>query len=258
MRLLVANPNSTEAITEACAALARAAASPNTEIVPWTNRDGPPVIDSLYGDSMAGRPLAKGLVAHASRVDAVVLAGFGGYGTGAIKEALDIPVVGLPEAAMAFATPLCHRFVIITTSPRMIPYTQDLVQALGFAPRCAAVRAVDLPPLGKGEPPAEEVVAKLAAESAAATWGGTPSSDTQSRQKTFSTNVFCTLRASRCVVKPLFPSPSLQSACCGLSSAQLGQHGRVGRYTEYPLHCRGGRRQRTRYAPCGGTGPIRR
>lgn len=168
MRLLVANPNSTEAITEACAALARAAASPNTEIVPWTNRDGPPVIDSLYGDSMAGRPLAKGLVAHASRVDAVVLAGFGGYGTGAIKEALDIPVVGLPEAAMAFATPLCHRFVIVTTSPRMIPYTQDLVQALGFAARCAAVRAVDLPPLGKDEPPAEEIVASLTAEAAAA------------------------------------------------------------------------------------------
>ena len=40
MRLLVANPNSTESITEACAVLARAAAAPGTEIVPWTNRDG--------------------------------------------------------------------------------------------------------------------------------------------------------------------------------------------------------------------------
>ena len=167
MRVLVANPNSTEAITDACAALARAAASPGTEIVPWTNRDGPPLIDSLYGDSMAARPLARSLVAVAPRVDAVVLAGFGSYGSGAVKEVLEIPVVGLAEAAMAFATPLCHRFVIVTTSPRMIPYTQDLVQALGFAPRCAAVRAVDLPPLGKGEPPAEEVVARLAAEAAA-------------------------------------------------------------------------------------------
>ncbi len=33
MRLLVANPNSTEAITGACVALARAAASPETDIV---------------------------------------------------------------------------------------------------------------------------------------------------------------------------------------------------------------------------------
>ncbi len=168
MRLLVANPNRTEAITDACATLARAAASPGTEIVPWTNRDGPPVIDSLYSDSMAGRPLARSLVAIAERVDAVVLAGFGSYGTGAVKEALDIPVIGLPEAAMAFATPLCHRFVIVTTSPRMIPYTQDLVHALGFAARCAAVRAVGLPPVGKDEPPAPEVVRSLAAEVAAA------------------------------------------------------------------------------------------
>jgi len=164
MKLLVANPNSTESITEACAVLARAAAAPGTEIVPWTNRDGPPVIDSLYGDSMASRPLAKSLGALATRVDAVVLAGFGSYGSGAVKEALDIPVVGLAEAAMAFATPLCHRFAIVTTSPRMIPYTQDLVESLGFAARCAAVRAVDLPPVGKDEGPAELVVESLAKE----------------------------------------------------------------------------------------------
>jgi len=50
----------------------------------------------------------------------------------------------------------------------MIPYTQDLVHALGFAARCAAVRAVDLPPVGKDEPPALEVVRSLAAEVAAA------------------------------------------------------------------------------------------
>lgn len=167
MRLLVANPNSTEAITEGCAALARAAAAPGTEIVPWTNHEGPPVVDSLYGDYMAGRPLARRLHALSPRPDAVVLAGFGNYGTGAVKETLDVPVVGLAEAAMAVATPLCHRFLIVTTSPRMIPYTEDLVQVLGFAPRCVAVRAVDLPPLGKDEPPADEVVAKLAAETAA-------------------------------------------------------------------------------------------
>ena len=168
MRLLLANPNSTEAITTACAGLARAAASPGTEVVPWTNREGPPAVDSLYGDYMAGRPLVMRLAALAPRPDAIVLAGFGNYGTGAVKEALDVPVVGLAEAAMAFATPLCHRFAIVTTSPRMIAYTEDVVQLFGFAPRCAAVRAVDLPPVTAGEPPADDVVASLAVEVAAA------------------------------------------------------------------------------------------
>jgi allantoin racemase len=168
VRVLLANPNATEAITDACAVLARAAAAPTTEIVPWTNREGPPAVDSFYGDYVAGRPLAMRLAALAPGPDAVVLAGFGNYGTGAVKEVLEIPVVGLAEASMAFATPLCHRFAIITTSPRMIAYTEDLVQASGFAARCATVRAVDLPPVAAGEPPADEVVASLLTEVAAA------------------------------------------------------------------------------------------
>src|SRR5260370_26493568 len=56
MRILLANPNSTEALTEACAVLARRAASPGTLIESWTNREGPPAVDSMYGDYMAGRP----------------------------------------------------------------------------------------------------------------------------------------------------------------------------------------------------------
>jgi allantoin racemase len=167
MKLLLANPNATETVTRACANLARAAALPGTEIVEWTNREGPPLIDSYYGDYLAGRPLAIALAALAPAPDAVVLAGFGNYGTHAVKEALDVPVVGLPDAAMAYATPLCHRFAIITTAARMIPYTEDLVEALGFAARCAAVRAVELPPIAAGEPPADQIVAALATEAAA-------------------------------------------------------------------------------------------
>lgn len=167
MKLLLANPNATEAVTKACADLARATALPGTEIIEWTNRGGPPLIDSYYGDYLAGRPLVTALAALAPAPDAVVLAGFGNYGTHAVKEVLDVPVVGLPEAAMAYAISLCHRFAIVTTSPRMIAYTEDLVEALGFASRCATVRAVTLPPMGVAEPPAEEVVARLATESAA-------------------------------------------------------------------------------------------
>lgn len=167
MKLLLANPNATDAVTKACAELARAAAAPGTDIVAWTNRSGPPVVDSFYGDAMAARPLAQALAALTPVPDGVVLAGFGSYGTSAVKEVLDVPVVSLAEAAMAYAVPLCHRFAIVTTSSRMIAYTEDLVQALGFSARCAAVRAVELPPLGAPEPSAKELVTRLAAEAAA-------------------------------------------------------------------------------------------
>jgi allantoin racemase len=151
VRILLANPNSTEALTEACAALARQAASPGTLIEGWTNREGPPAVDSMYGDYMAGRPLARALALLSPPPDALVLAGFGNYGTGAVKETLQVPVVSMAEAAMAIAVTLCHRFAIVTTAARMIPYTEDLVQLAGFAPRCAAVRAVELPPIAAPE-----------------------------------------------------------------------------------------------------------
>lgn len=161
MRILVANPNATEAITEVCAKLARAAASPGTEVIGWTNRQGPPVIDSFYGDYSAGRPLVRALVDVRPRPDAIVLAGFGNYGTAAVKEALDIPVLGMAETAMGLAVPFCHRFAILTTSLRMVPYTQDLIAGLGFADRCAAVRAVELPSFDADEAPVDRVVDAL-------------------------------------------------------------------------------------------------
>ena len=148
MRILLANPNSTEALTEACLGLARQAASPGTLVEGWTNREGPPAVDSVYADYMAGRPLARALAMLVPPPDAVVLAGFGNYGTAAVKEALECPVVSMAEAAMSMAVPLCHRFAIVTTAARMIAYTEDVVQLAGFAPRCAAVRAVELPPIG--------------------------------------------------------------------------------------------------------------
>ena len=174
MKILLANPNATEAITEGCGVLARKAASPGTEVIAWTNREGPPVVDSFYADYAAGRALSRSLARWAPPPDAVVLAGFGNYGTAAVKEVMDVPVLNLAEAALAFAIPFCHRFAVLTTSPRMIPYTQDLIALLGLAGRCSDVRAVSLPPLDSTDPsPAAaeaEVLAAvehLVAESAA-------------------------------------------------------------------------------------------
>jgi allantoin racemase len=175
LKILLANPNATEAITDSCSVLARAVASPGTEVMGWTNREGPPMVDSFYADYAAGRALSRALARWAPLPDAVVLAGFGNYGTAAVKEVMDVPVLNLAEAALAFAIPFCHRFAIVTTSTRMIPYTQDLIALLGQASRCSGVRAVKLPPLDPTDPsPAsaasdvlaavEDVIAESAAD----------------------------------------------------------------------------------------------
>jgi allantoin racemase len=163
LKILLANPNATEAITETCSALARAVASPGTEVIGWTNREGPPMVDSFYADYAAGRLLSRSLARWAPPPDAVVLAGFGNYGTAAVKEVMDVPVLNLAEAALAFAIPFCHRFAVLTTSPRMVPYTQDLIALLGLTGRCAGVRAVSLPPLDAAEPSPPEAESEVLA-----------------------------------------------------------------------------------------------
>lgn len=75
MRVLVVNPNATDAITEGCVALARAAAASGTEVVGWTNRESPPVVDSFHADYLAGRALLTGLPRLEPAADAVVPAG---------------------------------------------------------------------------------------------------------------------------------------------------------------------------------------
>lgn len=165
MKILLANPNATEAITDACSVLACDAASAGTEVIAWTNREGPPVVDSFYADYAAGHVLSRSLTRLAPPPDAVVLAGFGNYGTAAVKEVMDVPVVSIAEAALALAIPFCHRFAVLTAPVRMIPYTQDLIALLGQAGRCAAVRAVSLPPLDATNPSPEraetEIIASL-------------------------------------------------------------------------------------------------
>lgn len=161
MKLLLANPNATERVTHACAELARAVALPGTEIVEWTNRRGPAIIDSYDSDATAARALVEDLAALRPLPDAVVLAGFGDYGTRAVKEALPVPVVALPEAALTYALTLCPQFTIVTTSSRIVPYTKDVVDRLGFSARCRSVCAVELPPIAAGEPRAEDLVPKI-------------------------------------------------------------------------------------------------
>src|SRR5919202_130233 len=65
MRILVANANTTEAITTLCAEAARAAARPGTEIIPATPRFGPAVISSRAENAIAAHGLLSLLAEHA-------------------------------------------------------------------------------------------------------------------------------------------------------------------------------------------------
>jgi allantoin racemase len=68
-------------------------------------------------------------------------------GLRAAKECLEIPIVGLCEASVHFATLLGTAFSIISAGPPECAFTdiKDLLRLYGFADECASVRSVAIP-----------------------------------------------------------------------------------------------------------------
>ena len=142
MRILLANPNTTEAVTERIAAVARAAASPGTEIVAVTGRSGVPYI-ATRADAVIGATVALDLLAdHAEGCDAAVIAAFADPGVGGARELLSIPVIGMAEAAMLTACMLGRRFSIVTFATAMGPWYRECVDYNGLSGRLASIRCV--------------------------------------------------------------------------------------------------------------------
>lgn len=160
MRLLVANANTTRAITEACAAAARAAAAPGTEILAATPRFGPAVISSRAENVIAGHALLELLAEHAGQVDACLLAVSHDTALEAARQMMPCPVVGMTEAACLTACMLGGRFGLVTFGG--VETYRELVARHGIAGRlAAAVGVAASPPEAIADP--EGVGAKVLA-----------------------------------------------------------------------------------------------
>jgi allantoin racemase len=141
MRILLVNPNTTEAVTELCAAEARGVASPGTEIVPLTGEFGARIISSRAENAVAAHALLSLLARHAGDADAVLLAVSYDTGLLAAREMLKIPVVGMTEAAMVSALLLSTRFGLVSFgTPGQY---RDMVAERGLTGRLAAVRSIE-------------------------------------------------------------------------------------------------------------------
>ncbi|NKE16146.1 aspartate/glutamate racemase family protein [Neoroseomonas oryzicola] len=144
MRLLVANANTTEAITEACATAARAAAAPGTEIIPATPRFGPAVISSRAENVIAGHALLELLAEHAGQVDACLLAVSHDTALEAARQMMPCPVIGMTEAACLVGCMAGGRFGLVTFGG--IETYRELVARHGLSSRLAGLAGVNATP----------------------------------------------------------------------------------------------------------------
>lgn len=147
MKIIVANPNSSEAVTTVIMKSANESnINENTELIPITNPKGTKSIDCTFSDYQSSWSLQREILNKVDEIkpDAVVIAGFGNLGIYALKEALAIPTLSMSETSMAVASTLGHKFTILTTLKQFIPAQEDIVKMFGMESKCASVRAIDV------------------------------------------------------------------------------------------------------------------
>jgi allantoin racemase len=143
LRILIVNPNTTEALTSLMVETGRVAAAPDTELIGLTARRGFPYIsgraEAQIGGAIALEMLAE---AHAGG-DGAIIAAYGDPGLHGARAMFDIPVVGVSEAAMLTACMLGDRFVIVTFAPALAAWYRDCVAMHGLVQRCAGIVAIE-------------------------------------------------------------------------------------------------------------------
>jgi allantoin racemase len=165
MRILVVNPNTTVAMTERIAAVARAAAAAGTEIAAVQPSSGPESIEGYFDEALSVPGVLEEILrGERDGVDGHVIACFDDSGLDAARSLARAPVVGIGEAAFHLATLVGGRFSVVTTLSRSLPAIEMNQVRYGLAARCARVRAVEIPVLeleAAGSSAAERISAEI-------------------------------------------------------------------------------------------------
>lgn len=142
IRLLVINPNSTEAMTGTILAIARAMAPSGAVIEGATNAAAPAAIEGPE-DGEAAIPGVLALVRDNPHHDGYLIACFDDTGLQEAREVTTRPVIGIGEASYLKAA---HqgRFSVVTTVPEAESVIEDNIAQLGLSESCRSVKAAEI------------------------------------------------------------------------------------------------------------------
>ena len=145
MTVIVINPNSTEAMTEAMLSAARAF-RPGLEFEGWTSRLGPPSIQGAEDGALATPPLLD-LVRQADGAEGIVIGCFDDTALEEAAKIADCPVIGIGQAAFHFCALRQLRFSVVTTMAVSVPVIERNIARYGLTGHCGRVRASGVPVL---------------------------------------------------------------------------------------------------------------
>jgi allantoin racemase len=142
MKLLLANGNTTQAVTDIVVAEAIRCASQGTEITGVTARFGVPIVSTEAENDIAAHAVLDLLAASAPRFDAVVLAI--SYDTALVsaRTIMPMPVVGMTEASIHTACLLGRRFGAISFGTGTRALMLEVIGRTGLGGRMAGFEVI--------------------------------------------------------------------------------------------------------------------
>jgi Asp/Glu/hydantoin racemase len=138
-RILVINPNSTEAVADGIDAAMepfRFAEGPEFDCVTLT--DGPPGIETQRHVDDAAGPICRLIAQEDNAADAFVIACFSDPGLLSARETTRKPVFGIGSASYSAALLLGEKFGVIAILPASVERQRRAVRTLGLEARYAA------------------------------------------------------------------------------------------------------------------------
>ena len=145
-KILVINPNSTDAVTRgidaACEPL-RMQGGPLVEVA--TLKEGPPGIETQQHVDGVVQPLIRMVKEREAHYAAFVIACYSDPGLHSLREATRKPVLGISECGILTALTLGQKFGVIAILEKSIPRHLRYMGALGVMDRLAGELAVGLP-----------------------------------------------------------------------------------------------------------------
>lgn len=144
LKIKVINPNSSESMTKKIDAAAKKYKNADTDIVTVSNKYAPPVIDTFADEVIASVGIIKEVEEGLKEgFEGFIIACFNDPAILACRELSPVPVIGIAEAAMLFASPIAYKFSIISMPKQGRAAIEELLKRYSFLERIASIRMVD-------------------------------------------------------------------------------------------------------------------
>lgn len=147
MRILVVNPVGTKIWDKKDEEYLRRFARKDTSINVLSLKKGPNSLETFQSMVSVCPEITQLVKRREGTYDAIVINCFGDPCVEAIREVVDVPVLGPGETSMLIASLLGHKFSVVSPTKKTALQVESHARALGIEQRLASVVGLDIPVL---------------------------------------------------------------------------------------------------------------